>query len=130
VECHYADEMNLQVFSHPDKTDYVTTYYKRAINNVKMQQAIGTPEEELLVFIRTPEEDELFHEFNTELSSVISTAFIEFCLGRRDPNSDTDWNAYLKDLSQLKFERWAEIGQASYDRQKAELDAITAAINK
>jgi len=123
---HYADEMNLQIFVHPDKTDFVNTYYKKSAQNVLMQQAIGQPEEQLLVFLRTPEEDELFHEFNTELSSVVNTAFKEFSLGRKDPNSDADWNAYLKDLEKLHFERWAELGQASYDRQKAELDAIRA----
>jgi len=126
AHCAYQDEMNLQVFVDPTKQDFVNTYYKKSANNVALQQSVGQPEEQLLVFLRTPEEDELFHEFNTELSSVINTSFKEFCLGRRDPNSDADWQSYLNDLRALKFERWAELGQASYDRQKAELDAIRA----
>jgi len=128
--CYYSNEMDLQIFVHPDKTDFVNTYYKKSARNVLQQQAIGQPEEQLLVFLRTPEEDELFHEFNTELSSLVNTAKKEFALGRMDPNDDAQWQAYLDDLKKLKFERWAEIAQASYDRQKAELDAIVAAAEK
>jgi len=130
VICSYADEMNLQIFVHPEKDDFVNTYYKKSAENVLMQQSIGRPEEELLVFLRTPEEDELFFEYNTELSTVVNTAFKEFSLGRRDPYSDDDWQAYLNDLKALKFERWAEIAQASYDRQKADLDAIRERMEK
>jgi len=124
VICGYADEMNFQVFVHPEKNDFVNTYYKKSAENVLMQQSIGQPEEQLLVFLRTPEEDELFHEYNTELTSLITTALCEFSLGIRDPYSDKDWQTYLDALDKLHFERWAEFGQASYDRQKAELDAI------
>ncbi len=130
VSCYYADEMNFQVFIDPDKNDYVNTYYKKSAQNVLMQKEIGQPAEELLVFTRTPEEDELFHEFNTELTSLITMAKKEFILGRRDPNSDADWNAYLDDLKALKFERWAEIAQASYDRQKAEMEEYLASLEK
>ena len=63
-------------------------------------------------------------------ASVINTAFKEFCLGRQDPGNDADWNAYLADLDKLEFERWAELGQISYERQKAELDAIRAQMGK
>jgi len=128
--CMYANEERMQMFVHPEKDDFVNTFYKKSVQNVRMQQAAGQPEEELLVFLRTPEEDELFHEFNAELSSVINTAFKEFCLGRRDPNNDDAWNAYLADLKKLKYERWAELGQISYDRQKAELEAIRAQMGK
>ena len=61
---------------------------------------------------------------------MVNTAKKEFALGRRDPYSDADWDAYLKDLEKLKFERWAEIAQASYDRQKAELEDYLAKLEK
>jgi len=130
VDCHYADERNLQVFVDPNKDDFVNTYYKKSAGNVALQQSIGEPEEQLLVFIRTPEEDELFHEYNTELSSVVNRAMEEFSLGRRDPNSDADWNAYLGELDKLHFDRWAQLAQVSYDRQKAEIEAIRAQMGK
>jgi len=124
--CHYSDEMNFQLFVHPEKNDFANTYYKKSANNVLMQKAIGEPPEQLLVFLRTPEEDELFYEFNTELSTLVNTGMSEFCLGIRDPYSDKDWQDYLDALDKLEFDRWAELAQASYDRQKAEADAIRA----
>ena len=76
------------------------------------------------------EEDELFHEYNVDLNGAVSLAMSEFCTGVRDPNDDAEWQAYLDDLAALKFERWAELAQASYDRQKAELDAIRERMEK
>jgi hypothetical protein len=40
------------------------------------------------------------------------------------------WNAYLGELDKLKFERWAQLAQISYERQKAETDAIRAQMGK
>ncbi len=130
VDCYYGDEMSMQMFVHPEQDDYISTLYRRAAQNVLAQREVGEPAEQLQVFVRTPEENELFFEFNTELSEVVNTAKKEFALGRRDPNSDADWEAYLKDLDKLKFERWAELAQASYDRQKAELDDYLAKLEK
>ena len=123
----FQDEVNWQLFSHPEKTDYANTFYKKSVQNVLLQQSIGEPEERFLVFTRTPEEDERFHEFNTELSSLVNSARNQFCMGIRNPNSDDDWNAYLKELEALDFDLWEELAQASYDRQKAELEAFKAA---
>jgi len=130
ISCDYADEMNLQVFVDPNSKDFVNTFYKKSANNVLMQKSIGEPEEQLLVFTRTPEEDELFHEYNSELSSLIASSMKMFCMGQLDPNDDAVWQSYLKDMSELKIERWTEIGQASYDRQKAELEQIKAQMGK
>ena len=44
---------------------------------------------------------------------VTHDSFIEVPLGEGSVN----WNEYLKELSALKHERWAELTQASYDRQ-------------
>ncbi len=128
--CTYSNIPNYEQFIHPTKQDYTNVMFRKAYANAAAQWNSRRPEEELLVFLRTPEEDELFHEFNTEASAVVNRAFKEFCLGIRDPKSDTDWNDYLKELKDLKFERWAEIGQASYDRQKAETEAIRAMLEK
>jgi len=97
---------------------------------VILQRSIGGPEEEFTAFLRTAEEDALFVEYNTELSTLVKKARNEFCMDRRDPNSDADWNTYLNELKLLKYERWAELAQASYDRQKADLDALRAAMEK
>jgi len=130
ILCTFANEEHFQPFVDPNKHDYANTFYKKSAENVLLQKSIGEPEDRLLVFVRTPEEDELFHEFNAELSSVYTSARSEFILGRRDPNDDAEWQKYLDDLNKLKIERWAEIGQASFDRQQAELEAIRARMGK
>ena len=125
-----ASEVVYQLYVAPDNTEYEADYFRKSAANVAMQQAIGMPEETFDVFLRTPEEDELFMEFNTELNSVISKAKSEFCMGQRDPNDDAQWNAYIQELKALKFERWTEIGQASYERQLADLEALMESANK
>ncbi len=97
----------------------ITTSTKLALN-MELQHAAGNPPEVFDIFYRTEEEDEIFYEYNSELSSYIQKARAEFCVGTRDPYSDADWQNYLKDLESLHlYECWVEIGQASYDRQKA-----------
>ena len=126
----YQDEVNWQIFIHPEKNDYVNTFYKKSAQNVLMQREIGEPEDRLLVFVRTPEEDERFFEYNSELSTLVNSARNQFCMGIRDPYSDDDWNAYLKELEALNFDLWEELAQASFDRQKAELEAYLAVQGK
>jgi len=130
IDGTFSDEKNFQMYMDPNATDFANTYFRKAVENVKLQEAAGQPEEQMFVFLRTPEEDELFHEFNAELSSLYSATRAAFVLGRMDPNDDAEWQNYLNDLASLKFERWAELGQASYDRQKAELDAIRERMEK
>jgi putative aldouronate transport system substrate-binding protein len=126
----WANEVLFQMYVDPENPNYFAQYFKKSVDNVKMQQAIGQPAETFDVFPRTPEEDELFQEFNSELGVLVISAMSEFSMGRRDPNSDADWNAYLKELSALKHERWAELTQASYDRQMAEYEQFLKTWNK
>jgi len=122
----YQDELNWQVFIDPDATDYVNTYYKKSAQNVLLMQQYPCPEE-FLVFPRTVEEDEIFQETNSELTSLTRRAKNEFIMGMRDPSSDADWNQYINDLISLNHDEcWEELGQASYDRQVAEIEAIRA----
>jgi len=118
----WANEVLYQMYVDPENPNYFSQYFKKSVDNVKMQQAIGQPAETFDVFPRTPEEEELFQEYNSELGVLVTSAMSEFCMGRRDPNSDADWNTYLKELSALKHERWAELAQASYDRQMADYE--------
>ncbi len=130
VENSFQDEWNWQVFVNPEANDFVTSQQKLAAANVILQRSIGAPEEEFTAFLRTAEEDELFAEYNTELGTLVKKARNEFCMNRRDPNSDADWEAYLKELEALKYERWAELAQASYDRQMADLEVLKASLGK
>ncbi len=128
--CTYVNVKQFQIFIHPTADDYTTTFWRKLMEDVIIQEEVGQPPEQFQVFLRTAEEEELFHEFNTELSSVIHTACKEFAMGIKDPNNDADWQEYLDELKALKFERWAEIAQASYDRQQAELEEIRARLEK
>ncbi len=130
VACTYGDEVSMQLFMHPDKDDFTTTIWKDAAENIRIQTEVGAPPEQFLVFTRTPEEDEQFFEYNAELSGLVVTSMQEFAMGRRDPYSDADWNEYLKELDTLNFDLWAELAQASYDRQKAEAEAFRDRMGK
>lgn len=48
-------------------------------------------------------------ELKTAIESAISTGFSEFILGRKDPASDADWQAYLDNLNALGLERYLEV---------------------
>ncbi len=130
VSNNFCDERAVQCFIHPDKPTFNTDQQKRMAANVALQESVGSPEEEFFVFVRTAEEDELFQEFNSDLNTVITKAKAEFAMGRRDPNNDAEWEAYLKDLDALEYDRWAELAQLSYDRQKAQLEEIRAQMGK
>ena len=42
----------------------------------------------------------------------------EFVIGTRDPNSDTAWNAYLREPDNMGLQRWLSLVQAAYNRQR------------
>jgi len=118
----WVNDVVTQVYVDPDNPTFYSYAMKMAADNVLLQQSLPQPEETFDVFIRTPEEEELFQEYNTELGQLVGKALSEFSVGRRDPYSDADWNTYLGELKALKHERWAELTQASYDRQMAEYE--------
>ena len=125
----YQDESNWQLFVDPDATDYINTFYKKSAQNVALQQSAPQPEEEMPVFLRTPEEDEIYQEYNTDLINFIRRAKNQFAAGQLDPNNDADWNQYLRDLEALHFsEIYADMAQVAYDRMKADMDAYLAKV--
>ena len=48
-------------------------------------------------------------ELKTMIDTAIKTAYSEFILNRRDPNSDAEWQAYLDNLNALGLERYCEV---------------------
>ena len=116
----YQDENNWQAYLAADDDSFTAVRYRLIAANVAAQKAVGEPENELHVMVRLPEEDEVFQETNTELVSYYKAAKSEFCMGLRDINSDSDWNAYLADLEKLNLQEiWVEYGQNCFDRQQA-----------
>lgn len=68
----------------------------------------------LLVY--TEEEQERTSMVKTNVSDRRTKAQTEFCTGILDPNSDADWNAYIKQLEDLGLAQVLESCQTSYDR--------------
>ena len=52
----------------------------------------------------------------TNIGERWNRAQTEFCTGTLDPNSDADWNAYLKELDDMGMDKYMEYLQMLYDR--------------
>ncbi len=113
----FQDEYNYQAYVDPEDTSFAAKRYRLSAENVRLQREVGEPAEKMHVMRRTPEEDVLYWETNLEISSYHQKFKNEFCMGMRDPNSDTDWQDYLDGLERLKIQEYrVDICQAVYDR--------------
>ena len=54
----------------------------------------------------------------TNIGTYINQSIAEFTTGVRDINSDTAWNAYLRELDNMGLQQWLRIAQATYNRQR------------
>lgn len=78
----------------------------------------GQPEQVMYAWARNDKEDELFSEYDSDLSTYIDQTRAQFCTGILDPSSDTDWNNYVKELKSLHYyDAWIEVAQAIWDRE-------------
>ena len=68
--------------------------------------------------VYTEEEKELTSMERTNTGDRMTRAMSEFCTGVLDPNKDSDWNAYLKEINDLGYPIWLELAQSTYDKQK------------
>ncbi len=64
----------------------------------------------------TTEEQEQYRAAITNVSTFISRAQTEFIKGERDPYSDADWAAYLKEANDLGLADYVKVYQMAYDR--------------
>ena len=78
----------------------------------------NNPEKVCPLLITTDEEKELTSMERTNTGDRYKKAQAEFCTGVLDPNKDSDWNAYLKQLNDLGLPVWLELVQTAYDRSK------------
>ena len=87
------------------------------MDNINYCDAAGQPEEFVYMLTRNEAEEEVFQEWHSDINKVVSTARADFCTGRKDPNSDADWEAYLNDLAAVNYEEsWIKLGQSAYNR--------------
>ncbi len=116
-----------QFYVDPTSTAFIDQQYTRVKQNKVMLEEFGFPEEAFFYWTRTPEQDEIFNTYNTELNSYVTSALAEFCTGIRDPYSDAEWQEYLSDLEDLHFtEVWVELAQEDYDDRMAVFESIKA----
>lgn len=78
----------------------------------------NNPEVICPLLVYTEDEKELTSMERTNTSDRMTRAMSEFCTGILDPNSDADWNAYLKELNDLGYPIWLELAQNTYNKQK------------
>lgn len=66
--------------------------------------------------IRSAEEEDRISSFNTNVGDRRNKAMTEFITGDLDINSDTEWNAYLKDIEDMGVNNILDVYQKAYDR--------------
>ncbi len=123
-------EKRPEQFYDPNSDDFANIVNKKAADNVKLQESVGAPKNQLLVFTRTDEENAVFSEIYGEVTSYWRTSRDEFCMGYKDIEDDAVWQEYLDNLEKLGMNEVIEIAQASFDRQQAQLKAIQEAQGK
>ena len=76
------------------------------------------PNPELIcpTLVYTEEEKEELESPMTAVTEYFKKSRTDFAMGALDPNSDADWNAYLKMLNELGLEEWLMVAQMVYDR--------------
>ena len=119
-----------QFYVDPNSTAFIDQQYTRVKQNKFIHEEVGFPEEAFFYWTRTPEQDELFQQYNTDLNTYVTSALAEFCTGIRDPYNDSEWAEYLKDLEDLHFtEVWVDLAQEDYDDRMAVFESIRAGGN-
>lgn len=94
------------------RTEIASQQYKNYMAAAENNKDVMT---ELLV-LTTEEQDETYAE-RRDVAALLLKARTEFGTGTRNPNSDTDWNNYLKELEDLGLDVYMDIHQTVYDRQ-------------
>jgi putative aldouronate transport system substrate-binding protein len=54
----------------------------------------------------------------TNINEYVKQSIAEFVTGIRDINSDTAWNAYLRELDNMGLQQWLTAAQTAYTRQR------------
>lgn len=103
--------------------------WTNAVSDILYEHEVGytavaeanNPEEIVDKIIYTPEENEQLGARASELLIYIKESRAKFAVGQQgfDPNSDADWDSYLKTLDSMGMQEWLEISQTAYDRMNS-----------
>ena len=67
--------------------------------------------------VYTEDEKEETESIRTACADYYQKSRTDFCVGKLDPNSESDWETYLKTLDDLGLESWLELAQIAFERQ-------------
>ena len=74
------------------------------------------PKKKCPLLVYTDEEEKALEAESSNVSNRRKKAMTEFCTGILDPNSDADWEAYKKQLTDFGAPKLLERAQKAYDR--------------
>lgn len=63
------------------------------------------------------EEIRTFADATTLIDETVEAAYARFVTGQNDPNSDSDWDKFLRELTSIGVDKHVEMMQMIYDRQ-------------
>ncbi len=104
-----------------DATEWMTYRNKifgQAHDNYMAAAEKYNPKELLPKLSYTTEEKEQYDMTMSNINNLISTSRSSFVTGTMDPNKDSDWNSYVKQLDDLGLKDYVALTQKAYDRQK------------
>ncbi|MGI5899273.1 MAG: hypothetical protein ACOX8S_05030 [Christensenellales bacterium] len=89
-------------------------------NHMAVYSRIGlVPEEIVYKFIYTSQEADEMKDLDSTINNYVKESTARFITGDLDI-SGSDWDSYLKELSNMALERYMQINQAAYDRMQGE----------
>lgn len=71
----------------------------------------------VIIFTEEEKLEDIYKENYTACMDYYKNSRTDFCKGSMDPNSDADWNNYLKRLDDLGLKNALDLAQFAYDRQ-------------
>ena len=115
---YYAENEVTQVENVSKWQDYLNKLFTATHDNFFAAADKYNPKEKLSAIVLTTEESEKYSMTISNCKSHISNSRTSFVTGTLNPNSDSDWNDYLKKLDDLGLSTWLSVAQKAYDRQK------------
>ena len=76
----------------------------------------NNPEKMLPRLVYTSAERDQVEQLRTNLNDYRRECETDFCVGKMDPYSDAEWNAYLAELEKLGLSQSVAMAQVAYDR--------------
>ncbi|MBR6321883.1 MAG: hypothetical protein IKR59_03345, partial [Lachnospiraceae bacterium] len=73
------------------------------------------PENTVGMLIYSLDDVDRVNELTVALNDYVKQSVAQFAVGVKDPNSDQDWEAYLREFEVIGLDEFLELSQAVYD---------------